>query len=61
MDNPANYSWVTYTLEQAVDGTILNLIQKGCAGEETLAHAEGGWPLVLQNLKDLLKGQPDQS
>lgn len=57
MDNPENYSRVTYTLEQAVDGTILNLIQKGFAGEEALAHAEGGWTMVLQNLKTLLEGQ----
>jgi len=37
-------------------GTILNLKQKGFAGEEALAHAEEGWTMVLQNLKDLLEG-----
>ncbi len=60
-DSPENYSLVTYTLEQMVDGTILNLKQKGFADEEALAHAKRGWTMVLQNLKDLLEGQPDQS
>ncbi len=57
VDSPENYSTVTYTLEQTVDGTILSLKQKGFAGEEALAHAEGGWIMVLQNLKDLLESQ----
>ena len=54
-DKPENYSLVTYTLEQMVDGTIVELRQKGFADEEALAHAEGGWTMVLQNLKDLLE------
>jgi len=54
-DKAENYSLVTYTLEQMVDGTILSLKQKGFAGEEALAHAEGGWTMVLQNLKKLLE------
>jgi uncharacterized protein YndB with AHSA1/START domain len=56
-DKPENYSRVTYILEQTVDGTILNLKQKGFAGEEALAHADGGWTMVLQNLKELLESQ----
>jgi len=56
-DSPENYSVVTYILEQTVDGTILSLKQKGFAGEEALAHAEGGWTMVLKNLKDLLEDQ----
>lgn len=54
-DKPENYSLVTYTLEQTVDGTILNLKQKGFAGEEAKAHGEGGWTMVLDNLKKLLE------
>jgi len=54
-DKPDNYSVVTYTLEQSVDGTIVELRQKGFAGEEALAHAEGGWAMVLDNLKKLLE------
>ena len=58
-DKPENYSTVTYTLEQEVDGCILNLKQKGFAGEEALAHADGGWTMVLQNLKELLESSQD--
>jgi len=56
-DKPENYSLVTFILEQTVDGTILNLKQKGFASEEALAHAEGGWTMVLQNLKELLESE----
>jgi uncharacterized protein YndB with AHSA1/START domain len=56
-DKPENYSVVTYTLEQAVDGTILYLKQKGFAGEEAKAHSEQGWTMVLKNLKELLESQ----
>ena len=56
-DSPENYSVVTYILEQTVDGTILSLKQKGFAGEEALAHADGGWTMVLQNLKELLESR----
>jgi len=56
-DRPENYSQVTYTLEQMVDGTLLELRQKGFANDEALAHAEGGWNMVLQNLKELLENQ----
>lgn len=58
-DKPENYSTVTYTLEQEVDGCILNLKQKGFASEEALAHADGGWTMVLQNLKELLESSQD--
>ncbi len=54
-DKPENYSVVTYTLEQSVDGTIVELRQKGFAGEEALAHADGGWTMVLDNMKKLLE------
>lgn len=56
-DRPENYSQVTYTLEQMVDGTLLELRQKGFANDEAQAHAEGGWTMVLQNLKELLEKQ----
>ena len=36
-DTSENYSKVSYTLEQTVDGTLLNLEQKGFADEEALA------------------------
>ena len=46
---------VNYTLDKSAKGTMLSLTQKGFASEEALAHAEGGWAMVLQNLKDLLE------
>jgi uncharacterized protein YndB with AHSA1/START domain len=54
-DKAENYSVVTYTLEQSVDGTIVELRQKGFAGDEALTHADGGWTMVLDNLKSLLE------
>jgi hypothetical protein len=33
----------------------VELRQKGFAGEEALTHAEGGWTMVLDNLKSLLE------
>jgi uncharacterized protein YndB with AHSA1/START domain len=58
-DSPENYSMVSYTLDISGKGTMLSLTQKGFASEEALAHAEGGWALVLQNLKDLLEKDQD--
>jgi uncharacterized protein YndB with AHSA1/START domain len=54
-DKAENYSVVTYTLEQSVDGTIVELRQKGFASDEALTHADGGWTMVLDNLKNLLE------
>jgi uncharacterized protein YndB with AHSA1/START domain len=54
-DKAENYSVVTYTLEQSVDGTIVELRQKGFASDEALTHADGGWTMVLDNLKSLLE------
>ncbi len=56
-DKPENYSKVSYTMEQTVDGTILDLKQQGFASEEARDHADGGWTMVLQNLKELLESQ----
>jgi len=58
-DSPENYSKVSYTLEQTVDGCILDLKQKGFASEEAQAHADGGWTMILQNLKELLESSQD--
>ena len=56
-DVPENYSLVTYRLSSGTepDQTTLVLTQEGFAGEEALAHAEGGWTMVLDNLKKLLE------
>ena len=54
-DIPENYSLVTYRLEGDPDHTVLTLTQEGFSGEEAKAHAEGGWAMVLDNLKKLLE------
>jgi uncharacterized protein YndB with AHSA1/START domain len=54
-DAPDNYSVVTYRMSSEGDQTILSLAQEGFAGEEAKAHSEGGWTLVLENLKKLLE------
>jgi len=48
---------VSYNLDSSPKGTLVSLTQKGFAGEEALKHAEGGWTMVLQNLKELLEGE----
>lgn len=55
-DTPENYSMVSYNLDKSGDGTRVTLTQKGFAEEEAQKHAEGGWTMVLQNLKELLEG-----
>lgn len=54
-DIPENYSMVSYTLDKSGKGTLITLTQKGFASQEARAHAEGGWVMVLQNLKELLE------
>ena len=54
-DVPENYSLVTYRLKSDADQTTLTLTQEGFANEEGKAHGEGGWTMVLDNLKKLLE------
>jgi len=54
-DLPENYSRVTYVLSREVSGTTVKIKQIGFANEQSLAHANGGWTMVLQNLKELLE------
>jgi len=54
-DTLENYSLVTYRLEPDQNGTTVHLTQEGFAGDEAKAHAEGGWTMVLDNLKKLLE------
>lgn len=54
-DKEENYSQVSYELEGKGSSTLLKLTQKGFANDEVFAHAEGGWKMVLDNLKKLLE------
>ncbi len=54
-DVPENYSLVTYRMSSDKSQTTLHLTQEGFANEEAKAHGEGGWTMVLDNLKKLLE------
>lgn len=54
-DIPENYSLVTYRMSSESEQTTLTLTQEGFANEEAQVHSEGGWTLVLDNLKKLLE------
>ena len=54
-DIPENYSIVSYYLKESDGGTLVEVSQEGFANEESHAHAEGGWSMVLENLKKLLE------
>jgi len=55
-DKLGNYSLVTYDIEEKDGNTIINLVQQGFVGEQALQHAEKGWEMVLNKLKDILEG-----
>ncbi len=50
-----NYSLVTYRLEGDQNSTTIRLTQEGFATEEARKHGEGGWTMVLENLKKLIE------
>ena len=54
-DTIENYSLVTYRLEDDGMETTIHLTQEGFANEEAKSHGEGGWTMVLENLKKLLE------
>ena len=54
-DIEENYSLVTYELDSEGESTKITLTQEGFASEEALAHADAGWKMVLDNLKELLE------
>jgi uncharacterized protein YndB with AHSA1/START domain len=52
-DVPENYSLVTYTLEEAAGGTLLQVQQKGFAGEVQQQHSASGWKQALEKIKEV--------
>lgn len=54
-DLPENYQVVTFTLQESNDKTVLNLKQQNIRSEETKAHSEENWNMVLNSLKDLVE------
>lgn len=54
-DKKENYSLVTYELQDEGESTRVTLTQTGFPSKENLAHAQGGWTMVLDGLKKLLE------
>lgn len=55
-DIPKNYKKVMYELEPAEGGTKLTITQDNNATEESKAHSEGNWKIVLAGLKKVVEG-----
>jgi len=51
---------VTVELESDGAGTLVTVSERGSANERQRAHAEGGWRLMLANLRALLEEPRDQ-
>jgi hypothetical protein len=47
---------VTLSLGDDGAGTLITLTEDGHATERELAHAQGGWRLMLHNVKAQLEG-----
>ncbi len=54
-DAPENYNTVTYELELMGAATRVTIIQDNNPTEESRAHSEQNWKLVLEALKRLLE------
>lgn len=52
-DVPENYQIVTFKLEDAHGKTRLHLTQQNILSEETKAHSNENWKMVLNSLKEL--------
>lgn len=54
-DEPENYATISYTLSANGETTTLKLTQDNCSTEESRAHSEKNWHVVLETLKNLLE------
>jgi len=54
-DRPENYATVSYQLQPAGEGTVVEVTQDHCLTEESRAHSEANWLQVLTQLKELLE------
>lgn len=54
-DKPENYATVSYALAPAHHGTRLRITQDNCPTEESRAHSEKNWGMVLKTLKKILE------
>ena len=56
-DKPENYNTVTYLLDEKDNQTILTVAQDNNPTEESAAHSENNWNMVLKGIKELLEKQ----
>lgn len=54
-DIPENYNTVTFSLAPAGDSTKLTVVQDNNATEESRAHSESNWKMVLESMKKQLE------
>jgi uncharacterized protein YndB with AHSA1/START domain len=55
-DKPENYHTVTIQLSPEGDRTVVSLTQDNNPTEETRAHSEKNWAIMLENLRKLVEG-----
>jgi uncharacterized protein YndB with AHSA1/START domain len=55
-DVPENYHTVTYTLDEAGEGTRVALTQDGCADEEQAEQFSASWQQMLEGLGSVAEG-----
>jgi|SRR6185312_15422796 len=54
-DLPENYQVVTYELTPVEGGTRLTIMQDNNASEESKAHSENNWKMVLDGMRKLIE------
>jgi uncharacterized protein YndB with AHSA1/START domain len=54
-DAAEHYQIVTYQLREEKGKVILSVKQENCASEETKAHSEKNWTMVLGTIKELVE------
>jgi len=54
-DVPANYANITYAIEEKDGKTMLTITQDGIKSEESRAHSEKNWLMVMNNMKTLVE------
>ena len=54
-DSPENYNDVTFRMQPAAEVIKLSVTQTNCRSEESRAHSEKNWEMVLNNIKKILE------
>jgi uncharacterized protein YndB with AHSA1/START domain len=56
-DIPENYNDITYLLTQVNDEVVYSVLQEGIRDEQTRAHSETNWGVVMDQMKKLLEDE----